>query len=356
MNKLYAFCLFLYVSLLNAQTWNTEEQYIQNFAIYAVEEMERYKIPASIKLAQGLLETGGGQSILAIQGRNHFGIKCKNDWKGKTMKYTDDAYNECFRVYDSPRDSYRDHSIFLSERKRYEPLFRLKSTDYKSWAHGLKRAGYATNPKYASLLIKKIEQHKLYLFDKTSSKKLQITLAKLYPDLNDDFTKKIIISDIKLAENNKILPKNNISYLSGKKTLDGKEIKSYNSGYVDPKILLRQLVIRQHPNRRLKFVVTPSTMDISQISEKYKISARKLMKYNDLTDSQVSKDKIIFLTAKRSSTFQETYITEAGDSMHDISQKFGLKLRKLYSRNRMSSGDQPIKGQKIYLNHRKPRK
>jgi len=354
MNKFYAFYLLLLGFLSNAQVWNTEEQYIQNFAIYAVEEMEKYKIPASIKLAQGLLETGGGQSILAKQGRNHFGIKCKNDWKGKTMKYTDDAYNECFRVYDSPKDSYRDHSIFLSGRKKYESLFRLKLTDYKAWAHGLKKAGYATNPKYAHILIKKIEQHKLYIFDKISSNKVHVTLAKLYPSIKDDFAEKNVIADIKPIDDTVLTEINEISYYGGKKNLDS-EINSRIPEYKDSQVLQRQLVIRKHPNRKLKFVITPDVIDISQLSEKYKISIRRLMKYNEFTSYKIPKDKIVFLEAKKNTTFQETYTAKVGESMHDIAQKFGIKLRKLRYRNRMKEGE-PTVGQKIYLKHRKPRK
>ena len=160
MRKLLVIGFVSVIGLVKAQTWKTEDQYIQKFAPYAVEEMEKYKIPASITLAQGLLETGGGQSRLAQQGKNHFGIKCKEDWTGKTMKHTDDAPNECFRVYDDPKQSYEDHSIFLATRKYYVGLFKLDAKDYKAWAHGLKKAGYATNPRYAHILIDKIEHRK----------------------------------------------------------------------------------------------------------------------------------------------------------------------------------------------------
>ncbi len=139
MKRLFLSISLLVLSKFSAQSWATEDQYIQKFAKYAVEEMEKYKIPASITLAQGLLETGGGQSRLAQEGKNHFGIKCKEDWTGKTMKHTDDAPNECFRVYDDPRQSYEDHSIFLSTRKYYANLFKLDMKDYRAWAYGLKK-------------------------------------------------------------------------------------------------------------------------------------------------------------------------------------------------------------------------
>lgn len=186
MKKIFFAFAILFISKIQAQTWKNDEQYIQRFAAYAVEEMEKYKIPASITLAQGLLETGGGQSRLAQQGNNHFGIKCKEDWTGKTMKHTDDAPNECFRVYDDPKQSYEDHSKFLAFRSYYTKLFSLDMMDYKAWAHGLKKAGYATNPKYAYILIDKIEKNKLYEFDKTNSKEVLYAVLKMYPDLKND--------------------------------------------------------------------------------------------------------------------------------------------------------------------------
>ena len=186
MKKLLAITSFFILSKHQAQTWKTEDQYIQNFAQFAVEEMEKYHIPASITLAQGLLETGGGQSRLAQEGNNHFGIKCKETWTGKSMKHTDDAPNECFRVYDSPRESYEDHSKFLVERKHYAKLFELDPKDYRAWAHGLKKAGYATNPRYAYILLSKIEKYKLYEFDNSNTKDVLYTVLKLYPGLNGD--------------------------------------------------------------------------------------------------------------------------------------------------------------------------
>ena len=139
--------------------------YIERFRHIAVQEMNKYGIPASITLAQGLLESGNGNSSLAVQANNHFGIKCNSDWKGRTIYKDDDAVGECFRVYNTPEESYRDHSEFLL-RKRYAPLFQLDRNDYEGWAHGLKKAGYATNPRYAELLISLIERYELHQFDK----------------------------------------------------------------------------------------------------------------------------------------------------------------------------------------------
>lgn len=142
----------------------TPEAYIERFKEIAREEMNKNGIPASIKLAQGLLESGNGNSDLAIKANNHFGIKCNSEWRGKSIRKDDDEKDECFRVYNSPDESYKDHSEFL-KRKRYEDLFKLEKNDYKGWAQGLKAAGYATNPKYPELLIGIIERYKLYRFD-----------------------------------------------------------------------------------------------------------------------------------------------------------------------------------------------
>lgn len=143
----------------------TAEEYIKRFAPLAVEQQALYGIPASITLGQGLLESGNGNSRLAREANNHFGIKCGSSWDGRSIRHDDDALQECFRAYDSIEESYIDHSLILCERKWYRPLFDLDPKDYKAWAHGLKKAGYATNPRYAELLIAIIERHELYRFD-----------------------------------------------------------------------------------------------------------------------------------------------------------------------------------------------
>ena len=150
-------------------TWNQRyQQYVDQYKDCAIEQMLKWKIPASITLAQGILESGAGQSTLATQGNNHFGIKC-HGWKGRTVYRDDDARNECFRAYDSPFDSYEDHSRFLATGQRYRSLFQLKLTDYRGWANGLKAAGYATNPQYAQRLIDIIQLYKLYQYDTARS-------------------------------------------------------------------------------------------------------------------------------------------------------------------------------------------
>lgn len=163
---LLALCLLSGMTL-GAQTRNRAyEEYIEKYREVAIEEMKRYHIPASITLAQGLLESGAGRSELARKSNNHFGIKCGSTWEGRTVRHNDDAPRECFRAYRHARESYRDHSKFLSTGARYAFLFRLKITDYKGWARGLKKAGYATDPRYAQRLIDIIELYDLDKYDR----------------------------------------------------------------------------------------------------------------------------------------------------------------------------------------------
>ncbi|MBB6370802.1 glucosaminidase domain-containing protein [Chryseobacterium shigense] len=352
MKRLFSIVSLLVLSKFSAQAWATEDQYIQKFAKYAVEEMEKYKIPASITLAQGLLETGGGQSRLAQEGRNHFGIKCKEDWTGKTMKHTDDAPNECFRVYDDPRQSYEDHSIFLSTRKYYANLFNLDMKDYRAWAYGLKKAGYATNPRYASILIGKIERYKLYEYDNTNSKEVLYAVLKMYPDLKDDGTfmaqlepSKMMVKKAKDPVTVEV-PYKQTSYAQQQKRVERIKTKAE---------ILNSILIKSHPNEGLKYIVIPEDTTVKFIADKFRISESRLAKWNELNSDVLKKNDIVFLESKNSEGTTATYKAESGEDMHDIAQKFGIKLNKLYAKNRMDEGQKPSAGQLIYLIDKKPR-
>ena len=177
--KKHLLILFLFSSLLGFSQSKTKS-YILKYSSIAVLEMNIYNIPASITLAQGILESGNGESRLAVDGKNHFGIKCHSNWRGKTIIEDDDEKGECFRKYSEVADSYRDHSLFLSERGRYSFLFTYKKSDYKKWAKGLKKAGYATNPNYPSLLIDLIEKYELYNYDKVDQSDQKLYFAHNY--------------------------------------------------------------------------------------------------------------------------------------------------------------------------------
>lgn len=390
-----------------AQDWKTDDQYIQNFAKYAVEEMEIYKIPASIKLAQGILETGGGQSRLAREGKNHFGIKCKENWAGKTMTHTDDAPNECFRVYNDPRESYRDHSLFLTTRKYYVGLFKLNMKDYRAWAHGLKKAGYATNPQYAQILINRIEKYKLYEFDNIKSDEVEAKLQQLYPGFNRNGqttkptehpkentsseqskievqsgvplptptqtkveSKSAEITPMPKSEQKVEQPKvedktepqpqtsttqtaeTETKIEKKENTNEENETNNEEENLSDPEVLY----VRNHPNAGLKYIVLGRDTDLYFLSKKYGVRTSDLKSYNDLKTTDVKKNQIIFLESKKSYGNQETHKTRKGEKMYDISQKYGIKLSYLYLKNRMEEGEEPKEGQIIYLQKRKPRK
>lgn len=281
--KKQALLLTFFVScsfVLQAQNRNKQyENYIKEYRDIAVEEMKRYQIPASITLAQGLLESGAGQSTLARKSNNHFGIKCGGDWRGKTVKHDDDARNECFRVYNNPKDSYRDHSKFLATRPRYASLFKLDITDYQGWAHGLKKAGYATNPRYAYQLIDIIERYDLYKYDKKGGLKW-------------------------MKEN----PYPHQPYLAN----------------------------------GLVYVVARDGDTWKKLSDELDISQRKLRKYNDLYKGyELKAGDIVYLEKKNRKAPKEyiVHVLRANESMHSVSQKYGIRLKRLYKMNKMKAED-----------------
>lgn len=346
-------CFVMITGFALAQTWQTEEEYIQDFAPLAVQEMELFNIPASITLAQGLLETAGGQSRLAQEGYNHFGIKCKENWTGRSLRHTDDAPNECFRAYDSVEDSYRDHSLFLAKRKYYEGLFRLDPKDYKAWAHGLKKAGYATNANYAPALIKKIEKYKLYEFDHITSNEVYTLLLNAYPDLKNkpNFMAHVGYEKTGVAPTITV-PYSQGSYEERQEKIE--EIREEARVYTIREIL-DKMVVKNHPNDGVKYVVIPHNIELALVAKKYGISERRLKKINELESTALVANQILFLDSKNSRGNIKYYKAVAGESMHDISQKFAIKLRRLYRLNRMSEGQQPSPGQTIYLKSKKPR-
>ena len=176
-NILFISSLFL-VFILKGQ--NKTTNYINKYKSLAISEMNEFGIPASITLAQGILESGNGESRLAVEANNHFGIKCHTNWDGETIFADDDEKNECFRKYSTVEESFRDHSLFLSTRDRYQFLFNYKKTNYRKWARGLKEAGYATNPKYASSLIKIIKNNNLSKYDISTADEKKIFFSNIY--------------------------------------------------------------------------------------------------------------------------------------------------------------------------------
>lgn len=318
--------LFSIVSLFSQQKI-TSQEYIDTYSAIAVAQMHEFKIPASITLAQGILESGNGNSALARKAKNHFGIKCHKDWKGKGYYMDDDAKNECFRVYKNPKESYRDHSLFLSKRQRYAFLFEYKITDYKKWAHGLKKAGYATNPKYPQLLISIIERYKLYAYDSKKHKPNKPQKP------NDDLL---------------VLDQNNEEDFSIEQTDQYiKALMGKNVYYSDAK---KGIFIFN----RIKTIKAKNRSAL-QIANDFGVNYERLLRYNDATKDVVfAEQQNVFLQPKRFNGSQKKYLVKPGDGVWEISQMFGIKESALRKKNLLSWTDEVKPGQTLYL--RKKRK
>lgn len=296
-----------------------EINYILSYAKLAVTEMQLYKIPASITLSQGMLETGGGQSRLAEKANNHFGIKCKAEWTGEKIYHDDDALGECFRKYAKVDDSFRDHSKFLAERPYYKNLFYLPLTDYKAWAHGLKKAGYATNPKYASILISKIEKYNLSQFDYLKPEEVDKKLIELFPThMQNNFPIKIdstVISKktetISLQKEVSIMPNHRFT-----------RIKTHENG--------------------MDYIIVEKGETIASLSKLYEIDKKKLLIYNDLINPILLQEgQMLFFSKKKDKAILPDYVVQKGDTMYAVSQKMGIRIRNLYKMNRMKYGEEP---------------
>lgn len=291
-----------------AQEKLTVEQYIQKYKDIARLEMQNAGIPASIKLAQGILESSFGNSDLSKNANNHFGIKCHKEWTGNTYHMDDDEANECFRVYKNPEESFHDHTYFLTSRSRYAGLFELSQTDYKGWAEGLQKAGYATNPKYASILIGLIERHELFNYDKPGGK------------------------EHKPFESHKHEVKESSPYYNSKEKV---EIKQSEAIFV---------------YNRLKAIRVLQGDDIRSISRRYNVPANNIATFNDIDiNEDITVGSILYLQSKKKKAKQDKHLVVSNETMHDISQQYGIILDALLKKNLLNKGQEPANGQTIYL-------
>ena len=302
--------LFIFFApfFLLAQSLNKVELYIEQYKELAIEHMFEYSIPASITLAQGILESGSGQSDLAVKSNNHFGIKCHKGWKGEKSYYDDDEENECFRKYESASDSYLDHSLFLKNKPRYSELFSLKITDYKGWAKGLKKAGYATDPNYANNLIRVIEKYYLYDYDKIKKKK-------------KNKTKK---SDFKHELEDSVL-----KYL----------IEKYNG---------------------VPYIISKSGDSYKSIADDFGIWSSELIKFNDSNNLKNSsqfnlkKGERVYIKPKRRSNSNPSFhVVSNSETMRGISQLYAVKLSSLYKKNPLFLDRDIREGDIVYLKNKK---
>lgn len=286
--------LFLLFGKTNANIELSKQEYRLKFEQIALSHQSQFNIPASITLAQGILESNSGNSVLAKKANNHFGIKCHSNWTGEKIYMDDDAANECFRSYSSAEESYKDHSEFLKNGKRYQFLFSYSVDDYRNWAYGLKKAGYATNPEYAELLIKIIEELNLN----------------------------------KLSENSNVLVSSNFSNLTN------------------------ELSIQTHSND-VNFVVVNQGDSFYQIARKSGLTLRQLHKYNDFEKKKetLKVGYIIYLEPKRNRSKTKKEITlEKPMTLREVSQKEAIRLKPLMRKNQSSSPDEQLpKGEKVFL-------
>lgn len=289
----------LFVSVLaSSQTLNKGYlSYIDQYYLLAQKQQKEHRIPTSIILAQGLLESGAGQSILAKSSNNHFGIKC-SDWAGEKTYYDDDEKGECFRKYSMVNDSYEDHSSFLINRTRYSFLFDLKPTDYEGWAFGLKKAGYATDPTYAFKLISIIENYGLHKFD---------------------------LGQVSIAGNTE--KESTVAVLTEKDDAYGSmgSVKEFTN-HVLKKV------------NRVKFVSSLSGDSFRTIADEFNMTESRLRKYNDVSSvSELSIGQRVFVSAKKNKAPKDcpTHRVRASETMQSISQDYGIKLESLYELNNM---------------------
>jgi hypothetical protein len=316
--KIFIFLVLLSSIVVGVEAQKiTPQQYIERYKIIAIRDRFDYNIPAAITLAQGLLESGNGNSMLALKANNHFGIKCHNDWTGKRIYKDDDAKDECFRVYNTPEESYIDHALFLTTKSRYEFLFSYKVTNYKAWAKGLKKAGYATNPKYPQRLIDIIERYDLAQYDKIS--------------LSD--YKKMLILDGQNPE--EVIPTDSDIVAEEKVVIE----KGPHS------ILYRN---------RVRYIIVHEGEGVVDIARLFNVSPSAIYKYNDLKKgSSVRPGMMLYLQPKRRKGDVKFHAVQKGETLWKISQIHGIKLQWLLKRNKLEKGAQIKAGDKLYLKKNK---
>jgi len=308
-----------------AGTSPNTQAYIEKYKDLAIREMIRTGVPASITLAQGIVESDYGRSTLAREANNHFGIKCHSDWTGMTFRHHDNRRNECFRKYTRAEESFTDHSDFLRSGSRYSFLFSLSPTDYKGWARGLKKAGYATNPDYAIMLIRKIEENNLQYYDGQYAMKNQT----------------LIQDAVKKTEN----PEPPVGDIVA-------EVPVINDNFT-----VSAHVPRVLENNRIQYIIVKDGETAEMIEEEFQLLKWELQRYNELgSDFEPVPGQLLYLQPKRDKAEpgMETHLVVKGDTMYSISQKYGVKMKSLYEYNRMSEGEETSEGQTVWLRQMKP--
>jgi LysM repeat protein len=304
--------LLLVTSTVVAQKKEVVTNYINTYKDLAVAEMKRTGVPAAITLAQGIHESGAGNSKLVLESNNHFGIKCKSNWTGESVRHDDDEKSECFRKYPASEQSYKDHSDFLKNGQRYASLFELDPTDYKGWARGLKQAGYATNPKYPEVLIKLIEDYDLQDYTFTA--------------LGSGSDSKQIIAK------NEQLVSNEITQV----TTPVQKGTDYPSG--------------QFKINDTKVVFVKKGTSFLSIAKQYDVDLSKIFEFNEIVRSEVTEnDQLIYLQQKRKTGNNEFHTVQPGETLYAIAQQEAIRIESLRELNWLNEGDKPAVGEQLNL-------
>ena len=305
-----------------AKVRQTREEYVEKYKAIAIAHMERYGIPASITMAQGILESDSGNSLLSTSSNNHFGIKCKKHWTGDRVYHDDDAKGECFRAYPSVEASYQDHADFLDQSPRYDSLFTYHSDDYRSWARGLKACGYATAPDYAERLVKIIESMKLYLLDKENGGKIYSAAKSATANTEAWFESNIATSDEQINPN------------AFRVTVNS------HKGY------------GVYRTNHTFYVVAKEGDTYESLGGIFDISPKMLRKLNDVAkDATLAKGNIVYIERKKTqwlgNMIQHKVVRD--ESLYALSQSYGIRLKSLAKLNNMHVGDSVKKGEIIKL-------
>ena len=312
-----------------AQSRLTREEYVERYKSIAVAHMERYGIPASITMAQGILESDSGNSRLSVESNNHFGIKCKRGWTGPRVFHDDDAPDECFRAYESVEASYHDHAVFLDTQPRYDSLFAYPSTDYKSWARGLKAAGYATAPDYAQRLCRIIEEAQLFLLDQPDGERLYASRSgRKITDPEGWFTDQTSME--RPADASSAVDPDNYRVT----------INAHN-GY------------NVYATNGVHYVLAKEGDTFENIGKKFRISARNLRKFNDLKDkkAQPMTHEVVYIERKKKrwEGNAHTHTCRQGETAYAVGQSYAIRTRSIEKLNKLKPGDTLEQGRQIRI-------
>ncbi|MBC7850594.1 MAG: LysM peptidoglycan-binding domain-containing protein [Chitinophagaceae bacterium] len=321
---LFIACFIFSAAMLSAQKSEFVIEYINTYKQLAVQEMLRTGVPASIKLAQGIHETEAGRSDLVTRSKNHFGIKCKTGWDGMKVYHDDDERGECFRSYQSSDASYMDHSNFLRASQRYSFLFELDPADYKAWAFGLKKAGYATNIKYSHILIRLIEQYNLQQYSlialgKIADEEDLLTGIRKPFENKAGTTAPVVLSEPEVQT--QVIAEPATNYPSGEFSIN-----------------------------KTSVVYAKAGTSLLAIAEEFDVSLKRLLDFNDLEREEVLiQGQLIYLQRKRKTGSEEFHIVKAGETLYSIAQAEGIRLESLLEYNMLQKGMEPAHGERLAL-------